>query len=452
MKSKKQYVKNFAKKLAKAAGAVVADNVANNLVSTLKRKADSSFNKAKYQRTGGYTPRARQVTTGRFAGKVRKFKKPNRKLKVKGKMTRYGIITRGTGVVDEIRYTSKTNNDLVNRAEGVIVAHTSMPVKVCIQNLCRAMIKYLFAKLQIQMVDFTRPADSYGMAVADQINLNYYIGYTSTSVSQIPYNYTAGQTFEFIAYQFANALNGINDVGRLRFDSINFIPSISSKLSKVDLNLTSVTVHCITDSHLKVQNRTTSLAVDNEADDVNNVPLQGKLMVLKGNNVMRKLNTRLLPGVADPVDETMLYGAWSHNTKGTVGGRNTGYQLGGGDSTFFKPNQVPKEWELNHVVKSSKVYIQPGGIKTSTIRTKYSMSFHAYVQLLCQGRGNNTNDMVFDPRLGYTHAFFLEKAIGSNISDVAIIAETEFKHYVCLDGKTTYFTQPLQTQVDIVAP
>lgn len=387
--------------------------------------------------------------------KITKSKKRNAMKKKKTmkrkntKLTAKQIEQKGTTMVEEIRWKTKINTEN-NRTEAIAIAHTSMPVKVSVLNACRALMKYVWIAMGIKNIDYSRDIGGYGIKVGEKIVLYYYEGYNQTAASNIIVDLQPQWSFDFVAYQLSLQLNSLSFGALYRWESIVFIPVDTGKFSNVNLELTGLKIAVHTRTEMKVQNRSVTELIDDEADDVDNVPVQGALFVTKGNNFLRKSNSVLLKGVVNAADETVCYRSWTKNQAVVVGNADySGGPADGNQGPVIKPAEIPKKHEICGCLSVKKFTILPGQIRKSIIDKTYSMSLVSYLTLLVSTRGGVDDTLVYSPRLGFTNTLYLEKVIGDQNTDVRIATETEFRQSAYVYGKQQNLTLPLTTQLDI---
>jgi len=120
------------------------------------------------------------------------------------------------------------------------------------------------------------------------------------------------------------------------------------KYGRIQINLQDARLKLYIKSDMKIQNRTVSVSTDNEADDVNNVPVIGKVFDGSG--------TGALPNVAKA-------GATDFRLIGNV---NTGIIVNPG-STLSTGGEPLTKKNFKHVTAEGGMKIGPGEIKTSTL-------------------------------------------------------------------------------------
>lgn len=397
-----------------------------------------------------------------LGGKMgRKMKKYKGKLKRKGKPTQYGMENKGVSSVIELRYTIPEVTDPAtnpnNTYESIQVAHNTMPIKESLLSLMRALVKKLLLEHGIYIRDFSAPADSYGIVVGDIIRINQYYPATATTVSTASsYTYVAGNTFDAIADALARGLQSTSDAYQAKFDSVEFVPSASSKLSAINYPLAYMKASVKCQSYLKIQNRTVTVTADDQVDDVNNVPIVGKLIKFKGNNLPWKINRPYLQGIGAVGVGGLTYNDIAlegRSTRAQASRTGTTDYTFTGDVTqgpFYKASEIPQPWHFRNTVSHSKVRIQPGSIKTSVMKTSFNMSIQKYLMILLGSRGANEDKLVYSPQAGYCSCFFLEKLVGNSQSSVLVAYEVELRLVTAVTGKLKQWTSPIYQQSDVV--
>lgn len=376
-----------------------------------------------------------------FGGKVNKFKRNKKSMSKRGKLTKPGLHTIGVHSRQEIGMTNAGTEG--NRVEVAYIGHTSMPLKQTALQIWRAIVKALMLRHQIFMQDFTQKLVSFGLAAGDAFTVAYYADGEAILVSTFTYLVDPNSSFEDVAMNLSNSFGGIGDVEQIRLHAISFVPTAGKRIN-LDLHNASIVHHV--KSALKVQNRTVTTTGENEADDVDNCPINGKAYHIKGNNLLLKSNRRLLSGIGTTADlrrnEVILYG-------GSVGVgadiANDGIAYGQANSTnsqFAKPAEVPHPYEVEGCYKYAKVRINPGAIQTSILEQRYELNLQYLLKLLYAGG----DDRKYNKKAGLCRVFALDKAIVDSTSDVKIAAEVQCDMWTMLKTKQSLYTAPITYQ------
>lgn len=361
------------------------------------------------------------------------------------------IQKRGITFVQESRKVAVTN-----QSEALAIGHTTMPAKVCAVNLFRAIFKHLLLKAGVVIKDYGILAVNADFAVGDIIRVNRYTDGTATSTSAVTRTVAANTTLDELPYLLAIDFDdsaSIND----RWDSIEIVPAAGSKMPAVNVQLNVLKVSVFTKTDLKVQNVTTDNITDIEADDITRVPLQGKTYTCRGNNFCKKDNGPQLTGFFNTNNEEALYGAWTKQGGQFVGGSTIDfYGAAAGPSnstetTFLKPAEPPRQYEIQNCERMGDLFIGPGEIKTSSMIQKFTFSVPYYIQMLYGNQNTATTTIIYNPKLGKTQVMYLEKVVGrspADINSLRLWVELEFRQSVLVHGKAQNFTAPIVFQRD----
>jgi len=345
-------------------------------------------------------------------------------------------------------------------AEALFIGHTSMPSKLCGINMWRALFKYVFMKAGVYLKDYSILMTDVGCKIGDVIRVNYYTTPTATTVTQVPHTVSATNTFDFISYTFDNYFSGksLGDVSEDRIDSIEYIPydgggvfANASSIARTNVEVNTLKITVSTQSLLKIQNLTVEKTADNEAIDVNRVPLTGKQFVTKGNNVMKKINSIIIPGLFATNNDDAIYAAWTKQSIQSTNDLEYMDNTTTGQTVFFKPSEPPKKQEFQNCISEKPCSIGPGEITASKLSSYYTFSVLFYFQLLYKSGAAKGAAMNYDSRLGKTKGFYLEKLVGrapSAENDINMNVELELKQSAMVHGPYGEYTVPIQYQID----
>lgn len=433
--------------------------------------------------TGGSIGAAKGALSGAVSGAMdsntpsKKGRKITRSYKVKGKgkykskkgsRNRKGkkkhpshkeIIKKGISVRFE-----KTKVYSPNAAEAVMIAHTSMPVKFSAFNMWRAIVKYLMVRAGLHIKDYGAIMVNEGFVANDVVKVNYYDKQTDTSVTSYSVTIVATMTYDALSFELAKAFQQGSTDNRLndRLDSIEFVPyagtafTNASKIAACNVELNTLKITVESTSKLKIQNMTIQTTGDNEADDVDRVPLQGKIFEHKGNNCLRKSNGAILEGLFSQYNDEALAANWTRQDVTTS--FNLDYYAdnagaNNANTVFLKPAEVPNRYEFENCLSEQYITCQPGSIHTSYLKQKYTFSLNFYWKLLYATGSSNTDKLVYDQRCGKTKSFYLEKVVGrkneaSNVNNIKLAVELEGSQNVLIHGGWSNYCTPIQYQVN----
>jgi len=456
--SKEFLRKKMAKKLARKIKSKKADKSNYKILNQMAKAAKylpgpaGVVGEAIMAATAGTQTRSRKGsrTSGYLGGKVGRGKRNNYRTRgKKGKLTEYGIARSGI----TLNYESRKE---VSAKEALAIGHTTMPGKVCLINVFRALIKRFMLEMKLVIKDYGTNLVGIGFVVGDIIRINRYAqGNSSTIVGDV-FTIANTWTFDTIAALMFDFYDGTFPLSDDRWDSIEFLPQSTSRFSGINLNLVSAKVTVHTKSALKIQNITTEVAADNEADDVNAVVLSGKTYQCKGNNFVKKSNSVLLNGLFSTFNEEALFLAFDKQDGSVIGGTDVPYYHGNGTSnnvntTFFKPAEPPKFWEIQNCKSTGKITVAPGAIKTSVLTSSYSMSLQFYLNMLLGNRQVAPDLLVYNEKQGKTNVMYLEKVVGrtsTDTNDIKLWTELDFKQSVVVNTSLSRYSLPIQFQTN----
>lgn len=384
-----------------------------------------------------------------LGGKIGRGKKYGKKIKNNGKYTIYGIEKKGITLATEHR-------TQVTGQEVIAIGHTSLPAKYAAIQMWRALLKYLFVRMGLEVRDTGALMTSFGATVGDTIKFAYYD--SNAAVSPVSSNFvvSATDTFDYCAAQFAANFDDVQTGFDDRLESIEYVPVAASGLQRINLKIALLKIALHSKSALKIQNITVENDVDNEDSDVTRVPLQGVQYTCKGNNVLRKANNETLPGLYDSFNEHTLFKAFDKAGGQVIGGTSVEFypHFAGGNSnetTFTKTSELPKPWEISNCVKSKKFYAEPGAIRTSVVTANIEMTFASFWKLIYLFGSTNNTYLQYNPKQGVTNTIFIEKVVGrpsTAANNIKLWTETEFRMSCVVFGKENAYTLPITYQVN----
>lgn len=385
----------------------------------------------------GYVKRTRSSA---FAGgKVKDFKPVSRKMKVNGKLTKYALNTIGVHAKQELRCTT---GDGPSKTECLYVGHASIPLRQTALNVWRATIKALMNKAKVYFQDFTQDAAAFGLSTTGTtITFNYFATGLANTLTALTFTGSTSYSFEEVAQYFANAFGAIPNIDGIRPYEMVLTPLQGIK---VHYRLEGAKVHHLVKSAMKIQNRTISTIGENEADDVDNAPLSGRVFNVKGNNMLMKNSRRLLRGVGAGTSnlansETFLLGqsyasGGETATDGVTFGQNDPIE-----NQYARPSDIPNAYEIVNCQQVAPVTIQPGEIRTDVIKQNFQMTWEFLIKLLY----GQTSIQKFNPNAGLCHVMVLNKMIGNSATSVTIAGEVQLDMWTAVTSKINSYTNPV---------
>lgn len=395
---------------------------AYNMLPSIRSPQRPPFRPPTFKSPGGTQrvtkPRKRFESTARFGGylKTRKFWK-KKSVKRKYKKAFQGVMF------------AFERNGLVTDDKCVYLAHHTAPYVNIVKGLAYVLFKKMLQSMEIEFDAWTTNSIA-TLPIDTQIQLVYKPAFNAVDTA-ITYSVVAGDTtFGAIAEKIWDVLfrNGFL-IGTINgFDS----PSTLVKMNIIrvnggvsSMNLRDATISCILKSALKMQNRSLNSTGDNEADDINNVPLTGRSYEGSGNGLKGRDNNLILP----PCDN--IFG-W------TVVGAGTEVVL----------QEPPQPYHFQYAYKSGAVRINPGIIKTSVLNDKLYMKLDRFLAL-CRGmaRNDNGNFTLSYNSMGKTRLFALERSISRLTTElqpgITVATELDSKIWIDVNIKRSKYTAPV---------
>jgi len=339
------------------------------------------------------------------------------------------------------------------RYESVIVGHPSFPTLQTAQNLCRALFKYICKRLNISVRDYNWSVLAEGFVVGDQVRINYYKTMFDTSIASRTATVVIDHTFETFSVALYNefiAILGETDATQIRWDSVEFLPNSASRFTGLNFELSNFEVNILTKSSLKIQNRTTNIVndADAESDDVDRVPLSGYRYICKGNNALHAINRKILDGFGNASQQVYM-------VEPQARGVNLGVNLPYNSTSVFSKNSEPNlAHNYLNCKRVGKITLNPGDVKTSILKDEKKMTFPSLMRMLTYGvdssKGPFGSDAsrVYNPKAGQFAFMHLEKVIGNLQSSVKLNIEVDFIQSVACFGKRSNYTAPQFYQTD----
>lgn len=350
------------------------------------------------------------------------------------KVTRLGVsIVQEKGGVLDAGINGATQGNVV------AIGHNNVPIYLAAQTLWRAIVKLLFIKANAltHMSNFEEGLGGLGQGSTIRVR---YRSDPDGSIQQQDFGPLVGtDSMNTIALYYAQwfcdpVLHGNNNED-LEFQDIRLI---SSNMADTVLNLRKAVFHFYAKSTLKVQNRTVQDATDDE-ESVDNVPLYGKAYYGKGSGTSaftRDVNTYIVAA--------------------------SGFH---GDTQFGCIAKVPTEkWyqepvpasHFIRVVKSGKVHLDPGHIKTSVLDGKFKISVNNFYKVLgaemgIAQSGLTAADYHKRSTMGHYRFMLLEKMInavaGTADNGIKVAWETNIR----MGGYITTRNETETAQMNLVA-
>lgn len=311
----------------------------------------------------------------------------------------------------------------------VVIGHGTVPAEQTLTLIFRTIAQELARRVGIDITD----VDTARFGETNDVIRMYYFAdrnLTTTILSHditqlaVPRSVGTVGTAMMLWWQTLNEQAQLHSVDYLPISNQSPAPN-ASNYTRFQLPLLKARISMHVKSTLKMQNRTVEAEGDDDANDVDNVPLFGKVYEGSGNG-MRSISKN--GGMSFVADDN--YGdIWKQDTRST------------GVDHIREP---PPPNMFTNVKKHSKLRIEPGGIKTSSLTYNRSMLLDTLLQILNQETVGNE---VYIP-MGTFRVMILEKMIqvGTFASDLGIRIGYEVNNYY----RFAFHTSFMKTSIPIV--
>lgn len=351
---------------------------------------------------GGKKPfRVMSARTSTLGGK---YYKGNRKVAPQAKFERLG-----TAVNYEYSNTFDTAGN-----QTMLLTHSNAPASHIARVVVGTMIKTLFKQSGIFITSWWDNMTGV-IEVGDKFQIAFVRNAQTNSAEAKEYQVLAAD----VAGNFSNLVDkvvslfpiifNINATGTelatssVSFKQIAYIPfSVQIPNKRVQLSLAGVKFTLFLKSELKMQNRSLTIETNNEADDIDNVPISGKAYDTKGSGFQFKL-ARTALGVDSAAGRAY---------------RNVGISNGIRYDSGSSLNGLLEPWQRKQIIgatASQNVALQPGQIKTSILVDTVKVSLDALMKSIYQIQVQTApGTLEVFPRLycGHSRLFIWERVIG----------------------------------------
>lgn len=302
--------------------------------------------------------------------------------------------------------------------DAIYAGHCTAPRDVIMRIAFQAALKQLAKTMGIRIIDLddSVTAGPYFLGTNDEFKFEYYSSAESTTTTVITHIVGIGNTWRQIAQTFANIVFATPEQSQIIPSYLRFTNS-TSEYQPCRLELKYTYFMFDMKSSMKLQNRTINAAGENEADDVDNVPIYGKSIGGSGTGCQALFPNSSSPGqiVCDLANGTIDKTSLSNNLKEPLSG-------------FFFPKST----------KQGKVRLDPGEIRTNVLRYKKNVT----LQTLFKAFAYSGSTKVIAP-FGNFVFFQLEKMIDSGSALNIILAyETNLEYNCVCVPKMNWVTAP----------
>lgn len=396
-------ITRFVEKTSPWLAAKIAEEAGRKLVD----KAVEKVMPAVGTQTG--RPKKGVVSTGRARGFTRRYKRKKfyRKKYLKKYTDNGGVLktVEQGGLLDGGQILSKTN-------QAIYIGHATCPIREIELLAWIAFIKTFMAKMGVDVRDIEIAPNWKG-----NMKIQYWINENNNSLNTKIFVFDYAKSMVVVAQEMRDWFTHgvITPLDRVVFDGLWMEPDGDQpryyplKYTKITLNIKST---------LKLQNRSINTLDNQEADDVDNVPLYGKLYF--GNGTGAILNS-FAPGPRDFLCESSEAGKIVVCPIGTMRG--------------VQEPPVPSMFKYVKTAKSVK--FEPGDIKTDTLVFKKTYDFQYLMHLLLRESDQDRKLLPF----GKFSFFGLEKMLVAQFEAVPGIKAAYEINWRCGVHVNNYMTR-----------
>jgi len=310
-------------------------------------------------------------------------------------------------------YGTVESYDSISAVDCAYVGHSTAAVNQMKLYMFLALVKRVVVAHQGPVDDFDKlMIFDHGYALGDIFNIQYRPD-NEIATAGTSYTYTIGalSTLSAVALAIRDHFNTLT-TNEWTLEEIVFAPASLGSYSKVRLNLKNASVTFDIKSTLKMQNRSVDTLTDNEAQDVNNVPLNGKSYEGSGN------------GTQYTKSNDGSQGLWCDPVFGLIASSGGGSQ-----------REPPMGHLFKGVSRAGKVRFEPGALQTSTLTMYKTYKLSTLVKQLWV---NTKSKSIIS--LGLFRFYGLEKMIGGqSVQPIEVVFEHNyFIGCEFVPGKFTY--------------
>jgi len=372
---------------ANAAGRL-AGSALRSYISKSTQTTRSGTNRG--TQTGKRAVGSRAVRVTRTA-KMGRSRFRGRKVNRRGKVSKF----LSGGVYRNLEVTGSTST-----ANCQYIGHATAPPTQLQRAFFSAVLKLLCVKLGTSPISLDNAIP--GILVADKFTLVFK---TDTDVASSSHSYTVAATSDTYLDVISNWATAFDDVTPSYYIThVKFEPgTTSSHLPYTLLNLQNALVAFDVVSTLKFQNRTVNETGDEDANDVDHVPLQGKYYSGKGTGTVFLNGVGAnAPFVADPTGVI--------NKEGNINVQQ----------------EPPFAQNFRHVSKKGSVVVGAGEIITSTLKWNKTMTLTTLGRMIWSGDGADESVYALIPA-GMFRFYAVEKVINSGSEEIKTAWEHNYR-------------------------
>lgn len=313
------------------------------------------------------------------------------------------------------------------------VGHGTMPYRLVVNHVWRAILKALVSKTGVAIQDFLDVMTN-DYSVGTSITTRFRYNYDPNNQTPSTYTLAGGETYEYVALELAKLFD---DKGPdFQIISIELLEESQTggSTKREEINLVDSKLVFDVKSSLKIQNRSKN-SLGSEADEVDNVPLYGKSY---------ESSSQALRYFHEP---TGTYKRFAVNKKNGLMDLTVDSN-GVGEGMFAEP---PPPKLFVGITKCGKIHLDPSQIQTSVLTEKFTISMDNFIAKIVGVDANDSTGVVKVRReLGKCRVFGLEKMLEVNTGSEQTIVEMNiaYEHDYKL-GVMLKYKNPVRTTVVI---
>jgi len=411
--------------------------LANDLQSVRKVAKKLNFGKSTGKSAGGRVKSsvtATPISTARAARSTRKVGASNSRSAGFFRTRRKSRKPTGFIAAQGVTGTYETGGILTGN-DCVILGHATCPTNLVMGMVWRAILKKLLQKMGIRMykvndtcVASTLPTGNIpGINVGDVFCFQYYQDDNINALVETNYTIVLASTYDDIVATWLGLIN--TNSQNLTPVALRYFP-LNSKFAPVLLSLEFGNIKLSIKSSLKIQNRSINTTGEDQADNVDNVPIYGKIVGGFGTGTQM-----LFPNLSSVPGQMVASGITGVISK-TVIDNDLREPL----SSFFYPKSKTE----------GKVHLDPGVIKTSLLTHSSGISLKSCFKKMC---GTVTNQQSINP-IGKYRFFAMEKMldtfrVGDALPTAPILVAYEHNYNISVqfNPRHVWTTQPVYAKI-----
>lgn len=339
------------------------------------------------------------------------------------KTRKYRPSKREKSAVKGIEVTNERYKSLTTTSQTLWCGHTAFAILDAYQTMWRTIVKQLSFKMGSGVKNFLELVTNYSVTAGDIFTVTYTVGDGANLT--VPYTVLGTTRWEDVAGAFFNAAVFRQEGIVLRH--ISYVPTTNpnptaqdSGPQRLDLEYSYITFYA--KSTMKVQNRTINTLNNNDADDVDNSPLYGKIYGGGGNGMQSSSLSIGSPGPSFIANEI------------------TGYI-----EAPAPPDELQEplhQLYFNYVTQKGKLHLDPGEIKTSTLTFKRNI--HVNVLMKHFGATLGGSSLKNRDSLGKFRIYAIERMIDTgSTQDLQVGLEINSYINMSMYSRIPKKTQPL---------